>query len=90
MIAPNRANHSEAIYTTEVMLDSSAGQVTVAPVVTTPHFVRGGQALAQLILGAEAADEVVEMAGITLGGDAEQLLPFLFPMQYPQMDNQAL
>ena len=75
---------------TEVMLAISAGQVVIAPVVATPHEIRGGQALAQLILGTEAAAEIVEMAGLTLGGDAAQLLPILFPVQYPQMDNQAL
>lgn len=75
---------------TEVMLAIDAGQVAVAPVVTTPHHIQGGQALAQLIVGSEDATEIVEMAGLTLGGDAAQLLPILFPMQYPQMDNQSL
>lgn len=75
---------------TEVMLAISAGHVVIAPVVASPHFIHGGQALAQLIVGTEEAAEIVEMAGLTLGGDAAQLLPILFPVQYPQMDNQAL
>ncbi|MFN8488024.1 MAG: sigma-70 family RNA polymerase sigma factor [Caldilineaceae bacterium] len=74
----------------EVMLAIHNGEVTVAPVVETPHRIQGGQALAQLILGTESPDEVVEMTGITLAGDAEQLVPVLFPLQYPQMENQAL
>jgi len=74
----------------EVMLAIDTDKVAVGPVGETSHFIQGGQALAQLVLGTEAPDEVVEMAGITLAGDAEQLLPILFPMQYPQMENQAL
>lgn len=74
----------------EVMLAISAGKVTVVPVVATVHVIRGGQALAQLVVGTESPDEVVEMAGIQVSGDAAQLLPILFPIQYPQMDNQAL
>ena len=72
------------------MLAISAGKVTVVPVVATVHVIRGGQALAQLVVGTESPDEVVEMAGIQVSGDAAQLLPILFPIQYPQMDNQAL
>ncbi|MEZ4735288.1 MAG: sigma-70 family RNA polymerase sigma factor [Caldilineaceae bacterium] len=74
----------------EVLLSIDAGQVAVAPVVATPHIIRGGQALAQLVVGTESPDEIVEMAGIQLHGDAVRLLPILFPMQYPQMENQAL
>lgn len=74
----------------EVLLSIDAGQVAVAPVVATPHLIRGGQALAQLVVGTESPDEIVEMAGIELHGDAARLLPILFPMQYPQMENQAL
>lgn len=74
----------------EVLLSIDAGQVAVTPVVATPHIIRGGQALAQLVVGTESPDEIVEMTGIELHGDAERLLPILFPVQHPQMDNQAL
>ena len=74
----------------EVLLSIDAGQVAVVPAVATPHSIRGGQALAQLVVGTESPDEIVEMAGIELHGDAARLLPILFPMQYPQMENQAL
>ena len=73
-----------------VLLSIDAGQVAVVPAVATPHSIRGGQALAQLVVGTESPDEIVEMAGIELHGDAARLLPILFPMQYPQMENQAL
>jgi RNA polymerase sigma factor (sigma-70 family) len=76
--------------TEEVLLAIEMGVVRVAPVVESAHMIRGGQALAQLVIGAEAAEELVEMAGIEVRGDAGKLLPVLFPAQYPQMENQAL
>jgi hypothetical protein len=74
----------------DVLLAIDAGNITVSPVVGTPHTIRGGQALAQLLLGSESPDEVVEMAGIEVTREAVMLLPVLFPAQYPQMENQAL
>lgn len=74
----------------EVMLAIDEGQITVAPVTATAHTIRGGQEIAQLLVGTESPDEIVEMAAIQLSGDAPQLLPVLFPAQYPQMENQAL
>lgn len=74
----------------EVMLAIHDGVVTIAPVVETDHKIRGGQALAQLIVGSETPDEIVQMADIEVSGDVAMLLPVLFPAQYPQMGNQAL
>lgn len=74
----------------EAMLAICDGKVSCVPAVKTPHSIRGGQEVAQLVLGTETADEIVELAGIELSGDAEQLCPVLFPVQYPQMENQAL
>ena len=54
------------------------------------HAISGGQAVAQLLLGAEEAKEVVAVNGIEVRGDAAALLPVLFPAQWPQMENQAL
>jgi len=60
----------------EVMVTINWGTVTIAPVTETLHFIHGGQdysgqdysgqALAQLIVGSEAAEEIVEMNGIAL------------------------
>lgn len=76
--------------TERVLLAFDKGVVSLAPVGETAHVIRGGQALAQLIVGSEAAEEVVEMAGIEVSGDARQLLSVLFPAQWPQMGNQGL
>jgi len=54
------------------------------------NVIVGGQAIAQLLLGSESADEIVDVNGIEVRGDAQRLLPVLFPAQYPQMENQAL
>ena len=54
------------------------------------HAISGGQAVAQLLLGSEEAEEVVAVNGIEVLGDAAVLLPVLFPAQWPQMENQAL
>ncbi len=74
----------------EVMLAIGTGKVVVVSAAATAHAIRGGQAIAQLVLGTESPDEVVKIAGMVLSGDAERLLPILFPLQYPQMENQAL
>ena len=60
------------------------------PAAVADNAIVGGQAIAQLLLGCESADEVVAVNGIDVRGDAAKLLPILFPPQYPQMENQAL
>lgn len=73
-----------------IMLTIENSTVAVAPISKSAHAIHGGQSLAQLVLGTETPDEIVEMTNIQLTGDAELLLPVLFPAQYPQMENQAL
>lgn len=68
--------------------DGAAASETRAAV--PDNAIVGGQAIAQLLLGCESADEVVAVNGIDVSGDATRLLPVLFPPQYPQMENQAL
>jgi len=60
------------------------------PVSETAHSIIGGLEIVQLIVGTDIPDEVVEMHGITLKGDAVHLIHILFPIQYPQMENQAM
>ncbi|MDQ3701290.1 MAG: GNAT family N-acetyltransferase [Chloroflexota bacterium] len=55
-----------------------------------PNTIEGGPAIAQLVVGSEAPQETVAMAGMTLRGEARRLIDVLIPPAYPQMDNQAL
>ena len=64
--------------------------VDAAPKTPSDNAIVGGQAIAQLLLGCESADEIVAVNGIEVRGDATRLLPILFPPQHPQMENQAL
>ena len=66
------------------------GGVEVRDGAAGTNAVSGGQAVAQLLLGCEDADEVVAVNGMELRGSASELLPVLFPALHPQMENQAL
>jgi len=72
------------------MLKIDKSKVSVVPVGESEHAIRGGMDIAQLVVGTETPDEVIEMNGVQLSGDAEKLVHVLFPAQYPQMENQAL
>ncbi|MCY3665419.1 MAG: sigma-70 family RNA polymerase sigma factor [Gemmatimonadetes bacterium] len=74
----------------EIMLVIDRSDVKVKSGGTAENSIRGGQEIAQLIVGTETADEIVEMNQIRLSGKAQQLIEVLFPAQYPQMENQAL
>ena len=80
--------HGDA--TEAVTLVVQDGGVEVRDEAVGSNAVSGGQAVAQLLLGCEDADEVVAVNGIKVRGDAAELLPVLFPAQSPQMENQAL
>ncbi len=66
------------------------GRVHVAPPRESPHVLRAGPALAQLVVGTDAPDELAATVPIELSGDAGRLLPALFPAQNPQMSNDDL
>jgi hypothetical protein len=68
-----------------LMIDG--GHVRVIAPRETSHVLRAGPALAQLVVGTDAPDELVATASIELAGDASLLLPALFPAQNPQMSN---
>jgi len=74
----------------EILLKINAAQVEVAAAEDTPHAVRGGQEIAQLVVGTDVPSEVVRMHDIELSGDAALLIEVLFPAQDPQMRNQGL
>ena len=56
----------------------------------TRHRVEGDQHIAQLLIGTYAPRETVLASGISLSGDAGDLVEVLFPHQWPQMPNQDL
>ena len=66
------------------------GRVEVTDPVASDHAIRGGQEVAQLLIGTEVPDEVCESGGIVLSGDAATLIEVLFPEQRGQMPNEDL
>ena len=59
------------------------GRVEVEEGAAPTHSIRGGQAIAQLLLGTDEAEETVEAGGLRVRGDARRLLPVLFPRRDP-------
>ena len=74
----------------EIMLAIDKTDVEVVPVSKTEHSIVGGPEIVQFIVGSDTPDEVVEINDIRLTGDARNLVHVLFPIQYPQMENQAM
>jgi predicted acetyltransferase len=74
----------------QATLAIECGRTRVAPPRDSPHVLRAGAALAQLVVGTDAPDELAATAPIELSGDAGMLLPALFPAQNPQMSNDDL
>ncbi|MCZ6636026.1 MAG: GNAT family N-acetyltransferase [bacterium] len=66
-----------------VILEIDRGSVCLAPSGTTDHAIRGGDRLAQLVVGTEAPDEVMD--GMQVNGQAKELVEVLFPKQDPQL-----
>jgi GNAT superfamily N-acetyltransferase len=62
------------------------GAVAVRPGTTrTPHAIRGGDAVAQLLIGTDEPLETARSCGIRLLGEARRLLPALFPNEHPML-----
>ena len=69
-----------------VVLAIHRGKVSVAENErTAPHGLRGGDAIAQLLLGTDDPHETAAAGGIRLRGDGRRLLGVLFPSQHPQL-----
>jgi predicted N-acetyltransferase YhbS len=49
------------------------------------HAIRGGDAVAQLLIGSDEPGAVIEAAAMTTTGDAAELARALFPNQHPQL-----
>ena len=75
----------------EITLIFKDDGIQVLEGVNASNSIRGDQSITQLLLGCESPDEVTSVNGIeVVGSDASDLLSVLFPIQYPQMENQAL
>lgn len=57
--------------------------VHLAAPAPTRHALRGGDAVAQLLIGTDEPREIVATHGIRLTGDAARLIDVLFPNQHP-------
>jgi hypothetical protein len=69
----------------KAMLAIDRSHVRTLPPEATKHAIRGSDQIAQLLIGTDEPDEVVEAGGIRLTGDARKLIQVLFPNQHPQL-----
>lgn len=69
----------------KVALAIERSKVALADRAEAPSAIRGGEQIAQLIVGADDPFEVVEAGKIRLTGQAKDLLPVLFPNQHPML-----
>lgn len=67
------------------MLTIDRSRVTTAAPAQTKHAIRGGDEIAQLLIGTDEPDEIVDAAGIRLRGDAKQLVHVLMPNEHPTL-----
>lgn len=59
------------------------GKVSVINLTETKHSIRGGDEIAQLLIGGDEAEEIIESGKTKLTGDAKCLVKILFPNQHP-------
>lgn len=57
----------------------------VSAAAKTKHAIRGGEQIAQLLIGTDEPRRIAEDANMTLSGDAPRLLDALFPAQQPTL-----
>ena len=75
----------------EITLVFEKDGIQVRESASASNAISGDQSIVQLLLGCESPDEVISVNGIeVMGSDTIDLLSVLFPVQYPQMENQAL
>ncbi|HEX2948712.1 MAG TPA: GNAT family N-acetyltransferase [Armatimonadota bacterium] len=70
----------------QVVLSMQNGNVTIASPGETSHRITGNE-LAQLIIGTHEPEETVAAQNMVISGDAEYLLPILFPEQHPTLSH---
>ena len=66
-----------------VCLHIRNGSVRPGGAQSVKHALRGGPAIAQLLIGTDNPDEVIDAARIRTSGDAASLTKALFPRQDP-------
>jgi GNAT superfamily N-acetyltransferase len=73
--------------TDSAMLSIERGRLDVQPVDTrsAAHLIRGGDEMAQLLIGSDEPLRIAAAHGIRLHGDGRLLLPVLFPAQHPML-----
>ncbi|NQU42952.1 GNAT family N-acetyltransferase [bacterium] len=70
----------------KAMLKIRKGRVSIASPTKTPHAIRGGDALAQLLIGTDEPTDVVQSHGMKLSGETKGLVPALFPERHPTLN----
>ncbi len=68
-----------------VTLRIDHGKIEIAAAGPAPNSISGGEAVAQLLFGADEPSEIVDEGGIQLRGHAEVLVPVLFPNEHPAL-----
>jgi predicted acetyltransferase len=69
----------------KVTLKIDRGKVSVAekPGPAVKNSVRGGEQIAQLLIGTDTPEEIAEWGKFRLSGEAKHLIAVLFPLQHP-------
>ena len=67
----------------EAWFRSTPGRVAAAA--ATKHVLRGGEQIAQLLLGTDEPEETIDAGRMKTAGDAAQLASVLFPNQHPTL-----
>ncbi|HET6312623.1 MAG TPA: GNAT family N-acetyltransferase [Chloroflexia bacterium] len=74
----------------QVLLSIDRSRVEMLPPEDAEHEIRGGEAIARLVIGSAEPDELVKAHNMQLSGDGMALATVLFPAQRPQMGNADL
>lgn len=69
----------------KVLLRIDRSHVAVAPAARTRHAIRGGDEIAQLLIGTDEPREIADAGRIRLSGQAGQLIDVLLPNQHPAL-----
>ena len=68
-----------------VVLRIARGTVQTAPGRSAANSIKGGDEIAQLLVGADDPMELIDAYPVRLKGDARLLLPILFPNEHPAL-----
>ena len=68
-----------------VTLRINQGNIEVLPAAPSPNSISGGEAIAQLMFGTDDPEETVDTGRICVRGQANVLVPILFPNEYPAL-----